>query len=77
MNEDYDYLADDHIRNIQRLTNGKSANENYVDILNCRRQTIDRMRRQYQAKQDEKALIETIRKTVEKELEKQLKKLLK
>lgn len=77
MNEDYEYLMDNHIRNLQRLTNGKSAHENYIDFLNQRRETVDRINRLNQSKNNEKVLQETIRKTIEKELEKQLKKLLK
>lgn len=77
MNEDYEYLMDNHIRNLQRLTNGKSAHENYIDYLNQRRETVDRINRLNQAKINEKALQETIRKTIEKELEKQLKKIFK
>ena len=77
MNEDYEYLMDNHIRNPQRLTNGKSAHENYIDFLNQRRETVDRINRLNQAKINEKALQETIRKTIEKELEKQLKKIFK
>lgn len=45
MNEDYEYLMDNHIRNLQRLTNGKSAHENYIDFLNQRRETVDRINR--------------------------------
>ena len=74
MNEYYESLADDHIRNLQRLTNGKSAHENYIDFLNQRRETVDRINRLNQSKINEKALQETIRKTIEKELEKQIKK---
>lgn len=74
MNEYYEFLADDHIRNLQRITNGKSAHENYIDFLNQRRETVDRINRLNQSKINEKALQETIRKTIEKELEKQIKK---
>lgn len=77
MNEEYDYLMDNHIRNLQRITNGKSAHENYIDYLNQRRETVDRINRLNQSKINEKALQETIRKTIEKELEKQLKKIFK
>lgn len=57
MNEDYEYLMDNHIRNLQRITNGKSAHENYIDFLNQRRETVDRINRLNQAKINEKAVL--------------------
>ena len=67
-NEDYEYLMDNHIRNLQRLTNGKSAHENYIDFLNQRRETVDRINRLNQATINDKALQETIRQTIDQAL---------
>ena len=74
MNE-YQVFVDNHIRNIRNLTNGKSAEENYIDMLRERQQQFEQMRQQREAEIDEKALNEAIRQAAAKTIEKELQKL--
>lgn len=75
MNE-YQVFVDNHIRNIRNLTNGKSAEENYIDMLRERQQQFEQMRQQREAEIDEKALNEAIRQAAAKTIEKELQKIL-
>ena len=74
MNE-YQVFVDNHIRNIRNLTNGKSAEENYIDMLRERQQQFEQMRQQREAEIDEKALNEAIRQAAAKAIEKELQKI--
>ncbi len=74
MNE-YQVFVDNHIRNIRNLTNGKSAEENYIDMLRERQQQFEQMRQQREAEIDEKALNEAIRQAAAKTIEKELQKI--
>ena len=71
MNE-YQVFVDNHIRNIRNLTNGKSAEENYIDMLRERQQQFEQMRQQREAEIDEKALNEAIRQAAAKTIEKEI-----
>lgn len=74
MNE-YQVFVDNHIRNIRNLTNGKSAEENYIDMLREQQQQFEQMRQQREAEIDEKALNEAIRQAAAKTIEKELQKI--
>ena len=74
MNE-YQVFVDNHIRNIRNLTNGKSAEENYIDMLRERQQQFEQMRQQREAEIDEKALNEAIRQAAAKTIEKEIQKI--
>ena len=74
MNE-YQVFVDNHIRNIRNLTNGKGAEENYIDMLRERQQQFEQMRQQREAEIDEKALNEAIRQAAAKTIEKELQKI--
>ena len=74
MNE-YQVFVDNHIRNIRNLSNGKSAEENYIDMLRERQQQFEQMRQQREAEIDEKALNEAIRQAATKTIEKELQKI--
>ncbi len=76
MNE-YQVFVDNHIRNIRNLTNGKSAEENYIDMLRERQQQFEQKRQQREAEIDEKALNEAIRQAAAKTIEKELQKIFK
>ena len=74
MNE-YQVFVDNHIRNIRNLTNGKSAEENYIDMLRERQRQFEQKRQQREAEIDEKALNEAIRQAAAKTIEKELQKI--
>ena len=74
MNE-YQVFVDNHIRNIRNLTNGKSAEENYIDMLRERQQQFEQKRQQREAEIDEKALNEAIRQAAAKTIEKEIQKI--
>lgn len=74
---EYQVLIDNHIRNIHNMTNGKSAEENYIDMLRERQQQFEQKRQQREAEIDEKALNEAIRQAAAKTIEKELQKIFK
>ncbi len=77
MTEYEKFLIDNHIKNLKRAVNGKSAQENYKDILEEHREAFDLLYKQPKAKIDEKALNDTICKAAEKAIRSKLDKIFK
>lgn len=63
-----EWAKENHIRNLQNLTNGKSAFENYKDFRERQKQRRKIQREQKQFKVDEKAFNEELCKAAAEEL---------